>query len=202
MSKIELTDEIIQDGSSKNKKKSKHHKKAFRKWFITFFLLSLFFGFVIVKLIVETVDIPFSRKQKEVEKTVVDSIDVSLQKINFVKRSFLHILENSFWDHENFTDINYSNKNIELAVNNLFGYQDKNQKWEYIDNSEGEFVTVEGTKILNNVKFITLIKFSISEDMVYFHDIQLKEYRYRTRGKFIPATNKQRVHLIQTMYRN
>ncbi|OQY37231.1 MAG: hypothetical protein B6226_05430, partial [Candidatus Cloacimonetes bacterium 4572_65] len=114
---------------------------------------------------------------------------------------FLQIRTNSFWDHENYTDINYSNKTIALAVNNIYGYNAKKQVWNYsiTTDNQTQIVEVEGITTLNNVKYKAKVSYELSGKDIFFYNLQLKEYRSR-RG-YTQATDRQKSMMIQKMYR-
>ncbi len=200
MSKIDMSD--VLEKESKRKSKSKQKEALIPKnSIIIFAILCFFFATVIILVVNKLVDLPFQVNNRNLSVVVQDSVNVSEMKIDQVRKSFLLILPNSFWDHSNFTDIDYSNKTIGLAVNNVLGYDMKKQNWSYRQADDGitQIVSVVGKLTLENVKFEAIIQFNIVDDHTYFYDLQLKEDIRRAR--YLPATPKQKILLIQMMYR-
>ncbi len=195
MSKIEMKDII--DNAPKNKK-----RLIPKAYLIIFSLLCLIFASVIMIIISNLIDLPFQAGSRNISVVVQDSVDIKEVKIKQVQDSFLIILPNSFWDHTNYTDIDYSRKTIALAVNNVLGYDDKLQTWDYFiaDDGQSEIVSVRGKLIMDNVKYEANIQFNIIENTTYFYNLYLKEDRRRAR--IFPATPKQKSLLIQMMYRS
>lgn len=187
-----------------NDKKSKKKKKTLvsKRLLITFLVFSFIIATSIILIINKLVDLPFKAESRNVNLVVQDSVNVKEVKINQVKQAFLLILPNSFWDHSNFTDIDYSNKTINLAINNVLGYDDKKQSWDYFiaDDGVSEIVSVVGKLTLDNVKYEANIQFNILDNYTYFYDLYLKEDRRRAR--YLPATPRQKSLLIQMMYRS
>ncbi len=200
MSKIDMSD--VLEKESKRKSKSKQKEALIPKnSIIIFAILCFLFATVIILVVNKLVDLPFQVNNRNLSVVVQDSVNVSEMKIDQVRKSFLLILPNSFWDHSNFTDIDYSNKTIGLAVNNVLGYDMKKQNWSYRQADDGitQIVSVVGKLTLENVKFEAIIQFNIVDDHTYFYDLQLKEDIRRAR--YLPATPKQKILLIQMMYR-
>ncbi len=199
MSKIPMEDLL-----TNNEKKSKKKKKTLvsKRLLITFLVFSFIIATSIILIINKLVDLPFKAESRNVNLVVQDSVNVKEVKINQVKQAFLLILPNSFWDHSNFTDIDYSNKTINLAINNVLGYDDKKQSWDYFiaDDGVSEIVSVVGKLTLDNVKYEANIQFNILDNYTYFYDLYLKEDRRRAR--YLPATPRQKSLLIQMMYRS
>ena len=196
MSKINMADVI------KSEPKKKDKKPLIPKATIIFVaVFSIVIATSIILIVNKLVNLPFQTGSRNLNVVIKDTVSVSEQKIDQVRKSFLLILPNSFWDHVNFTDIDYSSKTIGLAVNNVLGYDMKKQKWNYYiaDDGISEIVSVVGNLTLDNDKFAAIIQFNIVDDYTYFYDLQLKEDRRRAR--FLPATPKQKSILIQTMYR-
>jgi len=198
MSKIDMSEVLTEEPQTKTKKRKSLVSK---QTLIVFMVLCLIFGTGIIIIINKLVDLPFQTDSRNFNVVVQDSVNVSEQKINYVKKSFLLILPNSFWDHTIFTDIDYSNKTIGLAVNNVLGYDTKKQAWSYYiaDDGVSEIVSVVGKLTLENVKYEANIQFNIVDNYIYFYDLELKEDRRR--AKYLPATAKQKSVLIQMMYR-
>jgi len=200
MSKIDMSD--VLEKESKKKSKSKQKEALIPKnSIIIFAILCFFFATVIIFVVNKLVDLPFQVNNRNLSVVVQDSVNVSEMKIDQVRKSFLLILPNSFWDHTNFTDIDYSNKTIGLSVNNVLGYDMKKQNWSYRQADDGitQIVSVVGKLTLENVKFEAIIQFNIVDDHTYFYDLQLKEDIRCAR--YLPATPKQKILLIQMMYR-
>jgi len=198
MSKIDMSEVLTEESQTKTKKRKSLVSK---QTLIVFMVLCLIFGTGIIIIINKLVDLPFQTDSRNFNVVVQDSVNVSEQKINYVKKSFLLILPNSFWDHTIFTDIDYSNKTIGLAVNNVLGYDTKKQARSYYiaDDGVSEIVSVVGKLTLENVKYEANIQFNIVDNYIYFYDLELKEDRRR--AKYLPATAKQKSVLIQMMYR-
>jgi hypothetical protein len=200
MSKIDLSEVLDKEASPKGKIKKKQGLIS-KQSIIIFVLLFCIFAGAIVFIITKLVDLPFQANNRNFSVVVQDSVNVSETKIEQVRKSFLLILQNSFWDHSNYTDIDYSNKTIGLAVNNVLGYDMKKQKWSYqvADDGITQIVSAIGKLTLDGVKYEANIKFNIVDDSVYFYDLHLKEDIRRSR--YLPATPKQKSLLIQMMYR-
>lgn len=198
MSKIDLSEELKEEPKSKSRKKV---DRKLKKPLILLGLISLVFAVVIIFIVSQLVDLPFQAGSRNLNVVVQDSVVISELKIEQARKSFLLILPNSFWDHTNFTDIDYSNKNIGLAVNNVLGYDMKKQSWSYgiADDGVSEIVSVVGKLTLDNVKYEANISFNLVDNNTYFYDLHLKEERRRS--KYLPATQKQKSLLIQMMYR-
>jgi hypothetical protein len=199
MSKIPM-DHLLTNNDKKSKKKKK--TLLSKRLLITFLVFSFIIATSIILIINKLVDLPFKAESRNVNLVVQDSVNVKEVKINQVKQAFLLILPNSFWDHSNFTDIDYSNKTINLAINNVLGYDDKKQSWDYFiaDDGVSEIVSVVGKLTLDNVKYEANIQFNILDNYTYFYDLYLKEDRRRAR--YLPATPRQKSLLIQMMYRS
>jgi hypothetical protein len=199
MSKIPM-DHLLTNNDKKSKKKKK--TLLSKRLLITFLVFSFIVATSIILIINKLVDLPFKAESRNVNLVVQDSVNVKEVKINQVKQAFLLILPNSFWDHSNFTDIDYSNKTINLAINNVLGYDDKKQSWDYFiaDDGVSEIVSVVGKLTLDNVKYEANIQFNILDNYTYFYDLYLKEDRRRAR--YLPATPRQKSLLIQMMYRS
>ncbi len=182
-------------------KKTKKRKRFVSKNTLILFALIFFvFGTTIIIIVNNLVDLPFKAGNRNTGNVAQDSVNIKEEKIDYVQRSFLLILPNSFWDHENFTDIDYSNRTIGLAVNNVMGF-DKNQTWNYYiaDDEVSEIVSVVGKITLDNVKYEANIQFNIVNNFIYFYDLSLKEELRR--AKYLPANPRQKIMLIQKMYR-
>ncbi len=199
MSKIDLQDVLGKEPQKKTKKKKQ--TLISKNTLILFIILCIIFATTIIIIVTKLVDLPFQANNRNLNIVVQDSVNVSAVKIEKVRKSFLLILQNSFWDHSNYTDIDYSNKTIGLAINNVLGYEAKKQEWSYMIADDGitEIVSVTGKLTLDNVRYQAIIKFNIVDDYSYFYDLQLKEDIRKAR--FLPATPKQKSLLIQAMYR-
>ena len=199
MSKIDLQDVLEKEPQKKTKKKKQ--TLISKNTLILFIILCIIFATTIILIVTKLVDLPFQANNRNLNIVVQDSVNVSAVKIEKVRKSFLLILQNSFWDHSNYTDIDYSNKTIGLAINNVLGYEAKKQEWSYMIADDGitEIVSVTGKLTLDNVRYQAIIKFNIADDYSYFYDLQLKEDIRKAR--FLPATPKQKSLLIQAMYR-
>ncbi len=196
MSKIDLS-EVIEE-----EKKIKYKSLISKRMLITFLVFSAITAIAIIIIVNNLVDLPFKSESRNTSVVVQDSVNIKEVKINQAKQSFLIILPNSFWDHSNFTDIDYSNKTIGLAVNNVLGYDSKKQTWNYFlaDDGVSEIVSVVGKLSLDNVRYEANIQFNIIDNYTYFYDLYLKEDRRRAR--YLPATPRQKSLLIQMMYRS
>lgn len=199
MSKIDLQDVLEKEPQKKAKKKKQ--TLISKNTLILFVILFIIFATTIILIVTKLVDLPFQANNRNLNIVVQDSVNIGAVKIEKVRKSFLLILQNSFWDHSNYTDIDYSNKTIGLAINNVLGYEAKKQEWSYMIADDGvtEIVSVTGKLTLDNVRYQAIIKFNIVDDYSYFYDLQLKEDIRRAR--FLPATPKQKSLLIQAMYR-
>lgn len=196
MSKIDMS-QVLEE----NKKKKKELLIS-KKKLVFLAIFSSIIAILIIIIVNKLVDLPFQAESRNVSLVVQDSVNVKEMKIKQVKSSYLLILPNSFWDHSNYTDIDYSRKTIDLAVNNVLGYDDKKQNWDYFIGNDGlsEVVSVVGKLIFDNVKYEANIQFNIVDNYVYFYDLFLKEDIRR--AKYLPATPKQKSILIQMMYRS
>lgn len=197
MSKIDLSK--VLDSEPKSKPKLDSHLK---QSLIIASILIVVFGAAIIFISSQIVDLPFKVGSRNLSVTVTDSVNVSEEKIAQVKESYLQILPNSFWEHKNFTDIDYSNRTIGLAVNNALGYKAKEQSWSYtaLPKQRNEIVSVNGEITLNNIRYEAIISFSISGTNIFFYDLKLKEKQRR--AEFQIASARQNIYLIQKMYRD
>ncbi len=197
MSKIDMSEVLANDPPKKTKKRKRFVSK---NTLILFALIFFVFGTTIIIIVNNLVDLPFKAGNRNTGNVSQDSVNIKEEKIDYVQGSFLLILPNSFWDHENFTDIDYSNRTIGLAVNNVMGF-DKNQTWNYYiaDDEVSEIVSVVGKITLDNVKYEANIQFNIVNNFIYFYDLSLKEELRR--AKYLPANPRQKIMLIQKMYR-
>jgi len=197
MSKIDMSEVLANDPPKKTKKRKRFVSK---NTLILFALIFFVFGTTIIIIVNNLVDLPFKAGNRNTGNVAQDSVNIKEEKIDYVQGSFLLILPNSFWDHENFTDIDYSNRTIGLAVNNVMGF-DKNQTWNYYiaDDEVSEIVSVVGKITLDNVKYEANIQFNIVNNFIYFYDLSLKEELRR--AKYLPANPRQKIMLIQKMYR-
>lgn len=197
MSKIDLSK--VLDSDSKAKPKLDSHLK---QSLIIASILIVVFGAAIIFISLQIVDLPFKEGSRNLSVTVADSVNVSEEKIAQVKESYLQILPNSFWEHKNFTDIDYSSRTIGRAVNNALGYKAKEQSWSYtaLPKQRNEIVSVNGEITLNNIRYEAIISFSISGTNIFFYDLKLKEKQ--SRAEFQIASARQNIYLIQKMYRD
>lgn len=197
MSRIDLSQEIKSNKTGKNMMRDPNFKKPL----IILLLLCLLFGTIIIFIISKFVDLPFKTGNRNTSEVVKDSVNIIQDKIEEVKKSFLIIRPNSFWDHRNYTDIDYSNKIIGLAVNKVLGYDQKKQEWFYrtAEDRVSEIVSAVGKLTLDDTKYEAEIQFNIVGNFVYFYDLHLKE---EGRGdRFMSATPRQKSLLIEMMYR-
>ena len=150
MSKIDLSKVI--DPKAKTSPGLVH---KFKNTLIAIAIMVVLFGAIIMLISAKIVDLPFKTGNRNLSVAVIDSINVSENKIDQVKKSFLQILPNSFWDHKNFTDIDYSKQTIGLAVNNALGYNPKEQLWTYQRQAEqqADIISVHGELVLDNVRY-------------------------------------------------
>lgn len=197
MSKIDLSKVI--DPKAKTSPRLVH---KFKNTLIALAIMVVVFGTIIMFISAKIVDLPFKTGNRNLSVAVIDSINVSENKIDQVKKSFLQILPRSFWDHKNFTDIDYSKQTIGLAVNNALGYNPKEQLWTYQRQAEQQvdIISVLGELVLDNVRYEAMISFSLTGDNAFFYDLKLKEKLRK--AEFQIASSKQKILLIQKMYRS
>lgn len=182
-------------------KKSRAVKLKLPAKVLIFLIIFAIFGGAILYFIVDLVKTPFVINNKNNVSTVIDTVNVSKTKIEFVKKSYMQILPNSFWDHVNYVDTDYSKYRIGTAVNNVLGYDEKKIHWFYktLEDNETEIISARGYLTLNNVRYQAFIKFNIVDNkQVFFYDLSLREIRVSK--KFSPATQKLKCELINLMF--